>query len=795
MIRNFSYLCRSLSRNWSFTLAVIVSLSFGMGGTSAVLILLNGLLFRPMPYANGDRVLNVWSSAKTKPQMPVSYADFVDFRRRGTSFTEMAAYSIDSRDFTTPEAPESLNGAMVTSNFFDVLQVKPLLGRTFEPQDGHQPLIVLAYSLWQRDFAGRKSILGETLLLSGKPYTVIGVMPPTFAQPEPLWGQTAEYWCILPDISNLSRGLRFLRVVGRLKPDVSPGAAAAEMRGISTQLAKEFPQTDSEKTVLLVPLRDQMFGRMYRPLFLLLFVAMAVFLIACANVANLQFARSNARAQEMSIRLALGAGMRHLVSWTFAESLLLTCLGAAGGLTIGYVSTRALRLFAPAELRGFDQAAVDARILLLSGLLAVLATFLTAMPSASRLLRAASWTRITPYREAGVRQPLQNLLLTAELALVLPLVIATLLLARSFSNLTHVDPGFDQQSLLSLRFALPQARYANPSTRSAFFQQLLAISATTPGIRSAALSSSVPLTPANAEVAVDIAFQPDPNGPSQQVNYHVISESFFQTMGISMLSGRNFTPDDNESGTRVAIINASFAKQHWTAKDDPVGKVVSLRKENRVIALAIVGVVADIHSISLALPPSPELYVPLAQDNSLEMGLILRSAVPPTDLITPIRVQVARLDKQLPVTDVYTMDKIIYDSTTTQRFALILLLISATIALALALVGVGSVVAYIVSQRTREFAIRMAVGATQQAILNSLMRHILKFSLFGLALGLLLALNVNRIPRYLIYGIRTTDLASFVGAPVGLTAAILLASYMPIRAVLRIDPATLLRSE
>jgi putative ABC transport system permease protein len=797
MLSNLKYLCRSLLRNWPFTAAVIVSLALGTGGTSAVLILLNGILFRPLPYAAGTGVVNLWSSAPTAPQMTLSFADYRDFRTRASSFQGMAAYNVSSGDIVGAQSPENIAGAAVTGNFFDVLDIKPMLGRSFQASDDNQPLIILSYGLWQRDFGARKSVLGEKLLLSGKPYTVVGVMPPTFVHPEPLWERNAEYWRLFPDLAQYSRGFRFLRVIGRLKPGVSLGAATAEMKGIAAQLAQEFPQTDAQKTVVLVPLREQMFGELYKPLFLLLFVSLAVLLIACVNVTNLQFVRSNRRLREISIRLALGANLRNVIFWSLGESLLLVAFGGLGGLILGYLATRVLRLTAPVGLHGLNQTAMDSRMILFTCGLILLSTFIITIPPTIRLrmLRNSSWEHLSGgYRGASAKQQLQNFLLSAQLALVLPLLIATVMLGRSFWSLIHVNLGFEPQQLLSFRVPLPHSRYPSPEAIHSFFRRLLEQTAAIPATRSVAVSSSVPLTATNNEYAVDIFLQPSGPQTAQQVDYHVISDQFFPTMGIPILSGRNFNADDTESSPRVAIINAAFARLHWETSN-PLGQILFRRGEQAPIPLTIVGVVGDIRSRSLALPPSPEIYVPFSQDADLGMAMIIRSDGPPENLIAPIRSRVSQLDKELPLTDVQTMDEIIYDSATTQRFALVLLLLSSSLALTLALVGVGGIVAYIVSQRSREFAIRMALGATRHEIVSSLFRRVLTFGAFGIAVGLILALNVSRIPRYLVYGVRPIDLVNFAVAPSLLILIVLLASYIPIRRVLQIDPAASLRVE
>ena len=797
---------RSLQHNRFFAVVVVLTLSLGIGANAAVIFVANALLFRPLPYADSDRVVNLWSPsmAEPAPVMSVSPADFYDWKRRSASFSEMAAFNIADGDLAGPDHPENVAGAMVTTGFFDVLGVQPLLGRTFDWNDDHQSVIVLAYGLWQRDFGGRKSVIGDRMLLSGKNYTIIGVMPPRFVHPEPVWDRTAEYWRPLPDVSRMPRGFRFLRVVARLKPGVSVLAAAAEMKKIGLQLAAEFPQTNKDKTVQVVPLREQMFGGAYRPLFLLLLVGFAVLVVAAANIANLQLARANSRVQQMLLRLALGARTHHIAVWILGESLVLACLGAIGGFLLGYVALYALRLVAPADLRGLDLVTVDGRIALFALLLAALSALLIGLPPVSRLLRFRAGIHgllSGPYQETSPsRQRTQSLVMAAQLALVLPLLIATLVLARSFFNLVHQDPGFEPGRLLTLRVNLPSSRYSGPGPVRTFFTELLQKAGSAPGVRSAALTSSVPFTEANTLLPVGISFAPNlPADQAKQVYYRVVSEGFFQTMGIPLHSGRSFNEADTESSPPVAIVNRSFAREYLPGQD-PIGKPVFLYKQTgptnaTTVAATIVGVAGDVRFESLATAPSPEIYVPFGQDASLDMAVAVRSTGPASGLIGVVRSKAAELDRQLALRDIESMEQIIFSRTSRQRFAVLLITISSVLVFVLALIGAGGIVAYLVSARTKEFGIRMAMGATHGDIIKGVLVHILRFALSGTAAGLFLALAVNRIPANLIYGVRPITLGAFAGSTLVLISTVLLASYFPVRSVLRIDPANSLRTE
>lgn len=801
-MRELMIIFRSLGRNWKFTFVVVLTLSLGIGANSAVMFVMNALMFRPLPYTNSDRVVNLWSSSTGKPEpvMTVSYADFVDWKARSTSFSEMAAFAVASGDLVGDANPENVAGSAVSPNFFDVLEMKPMLGRTFDASDDKQPVIVLGYSLWQRHFGSQVSAIGAKLLLSGKPYTIIGVMPPKFMHPEPSWERSAEFWRPIPDFSAMGRGARFLRVVARLKPSVSFDVAAAEMKMLSLQLAQAYPQTNAGRTALLVPLRLQMFGEMYRPLFLLFAVAAVVLLVACANVTNLQLIRSNSRLVQMLVRMALGAMPRQLFLAMFGESMALALMGAAGGLCTGYLALHVLRLVAPASLHGLDLVTIDGRMVVFALFLALLCTLLIAIPPGIRLIRmrAGSVSQVsTAYFQSvtASRQRAQSVIMAAQLALVLPLLIATVILTRSFLNLMHVEPGFDPRHMLTLRVNLPQSRYRGPEVTRNFFQTLRQSALTIPGVRSVALTSAVPLTELNAELAVGVAFDPGASpGQIQQVYYRVVSEDFLDTFRTPLLSGRNFIETDSSDKPRVAIVNASFVKTYLPGQD-PIGKTVFLFKDANPVSVNIVGMAGDMRFKSLAASPVPEIYLPFAQDASLPMAVIVRTDVPPETSVAPLRDKVAQLDRQLPLRDVETMERIVYNGLSISRFAVLLMALSSVLTFILALIGVGGIVAYIVSERTREYAIRIALGATRGAIIRSLMGHIVRFGAFSVVIGLALALTLNHIPAHLIYGVRTLDIFSYSISVAAMIAAVFMASYLSLRGVLRIDPASVLKTE
>lgn len=801
MIRNLLYICRSLGRTWKFSTVVVLTLALGLGANAAVLIFANTLLFHPLPYADSDRVVNLWSSSSGQPEpaMTVSPPDFQDWQKRSTSFEGLAAFNVSSGDLVGHESPENVAGAVVTPNFFNVIGIQPMIGRGFDSGDDHQPVIVLSYSLWQRDFGGSKSVIGDKLALGDKPYTVIGVMPPGFIHPEPLWDRTAEFWRPMPDYSAMQRGFRFLRAIGRLKPTVSLGAAASEMNEINSQLAREFPQAGGRRTVLLVPLRQQMFGDMYRPLLLLFFVAGAVLLVAWANVTNLQLARINSRLPQIQIRLAMGARRRQLVFLVFGESLVLTVAGTALGLLLGYLALRALRLVAPSNLRGLELMAIDGRLLLFILALATISCIFTGLPSVWRLgrlsARSAGMQGSTYQGMKTSKHRAQSLIMAIQIALVLPLLIATSILARSFMNLVRVDPGFSGDHMLTLRINLPQSRYPDAEAARNFFKEFMAAVKTVPAVQQVAITSSIPLTETNTQMAAGLSLQQSaPADETKTALYRGVSEDYFQTMGIPLQSGRQFNTTDIESAPAVAIINTTLMHENFP-NQDPLGKSVFISRGAAPVSATVVGVVGDIRSQSLASPPAAEIYMPFAQDASLPMAVVVRTYGDPTGIIGSLRNKLAILDKQLTLRETQSMEQILYARTSFSRFAMLLMTFSSFLTLALTLIGVGGIVAYIVSERTKEFGIRLAIGATHADIIKGLLLHILKFAALGTVVGITLAASVKRIPANLVYGVKTDDLLAFAGSGLVLILTVLLASYLPVRNILQIDTTDLLRTE
>lgn len=801
MLSTLRHSCRSLLQKPVFSGAVALTLALGMGANCAVLIMANAVLLRPLPYADSDRVVQVWSFTPEHPEAlgTVSFPDFHDWEARSKSFSAMTAYNIATADLMRPTTAEELAGASVTVNFFEVLGMQPALGRTFRPEEKDAPVVVLAYSLWKRDFGGRTSVLGERATLSGKPYTIIGVMPQTFTHPEPLWSRAAEFWRPIQGFDRMGRGARFLRVLGRLKAGVDVDGASSEMNVIGAQLAAEFPKTDAGKRVRVVSLRKEMFGELYRPLFLLLSVSLAVLLVACANVANLQFVRVSTRVREVSMRVALGAKLRDLMSWFLGESLVLALVGGAGGLFLGYIVVSVLRKVAPVTIRGLDLAVVDVRTIGFALGLALFAALIIGLPPLMRILQLQAGSNpLQPNLHLGSsrsKRRTQSIVIGAQLAAVLPLLIATLVLSRSLFKLLDVDPGFSTGRLLSLRFDLPQARYSDTVQMHAFLERFANRAASVPGVHSVALTSSVPLTAPNTDFVVPVSVKRGESaGTAPAVYFRVVSSNYFDTLGISRLEGDIFSASDEESNARVAVINARFA-QEYLPHDNPVGKEVFVFLDAAPAVFRVIGMVQDARSVSLSKPAEPEIYVPYGRDTFLDMAMVVRTELSSRQIEGSIRSALAEIDKEVAPRDMETIEEIVRSCTSNARFATLLVSISSVLAFALSLIGVAGVVAYIISDRTKDFAIRLALGATYAEIMRNVVGRMLGLTACGILIGLPLATFVTRIPSDLIFGIRPLDLFSFGISALILAIGVGLASYLSASRIVAIDPARSLRVE
>jgi putative ABC transport system permease protein len=794
------------------TAAAVLTLAVGIGLNAAIFSMINLLLLRPLPYRDAERLVQVWTrdAQAGAENFVVSPADVVDWGKQARSFSSLTAYNVDMPDLQLADGAVRVPGAVVTSNFFETLGVTPLLGRTFAPDEGtpeKRLLLVVSHGFWQTRLGGRPDVIGQTLTLSGKPFTVIGVLRPDYRHPEPTWDQTAQLWRPMALTEGRGRGSRYLRAIARLKPGVSLDQAQTELTAIAQRLAAAYPESNAKRGVSLVSLRAQFTGDLGRLLALLQGAVVCVLLIACANVANLLLARVAVRTPEFAVRGALGAGRGRLLRMGLTESLVLAALGGALSLLFAYGGIAFLSAFAPADFAHYGDAQVMRELRLDVGvlgfaLLAALATvFCFGLAPAWQAARTNLNAALKSSRQSARGGRLRSALVIAEIALALVLLAGAGLLLRGLASLQRTDLGFRAENLLTIVMSVP--RGVEEARMAAFHEQVLAGIQTLPGVESAALTSTLPLTGLNDQsTGITMVGQPAPTGDSPPMaEYRTISSDYLRTMGMRLVRGRPLDGRDQPTTPRVLLVNEAFARAFFPDAD-PIGRQIipGLNSaEEPDTPHEIVGVIADFKHGGLQSPVAPAIFAALAQD-SLDMGVLtVRTSGPPEALSAAVQGAVWAVDKNTPLSNLVTMERIVDNLTARPRFNLLLLGAFALTALALAAGGVYGVMSYAVAQQTREIGIRMALGAQRGAVLRRVLWQGARLIAAGVMLGLLAAFGLTRLltglPTELPADVRATDPLTFAGVAVLLAVVALFACYLPARRATRVDPMIALRTE
>src|SRR5579864_5092906 len=762
MLNDIRYAVRGLRKNPGFTGVAVVTLALGIGANTAIFTVVNAVLLRPLPFQDPGRLMMVFGTDVKRHVTDdvISYPAYLDWKAQNHSFAGMEAWAGWSFNLAGGDQPEQVYALRITPGLFSLFGVKPALGRTFLPEEqqpGRHHALLLSHDLWVRRFASDPKILGRKVTITAdtdaESYIVVGVMPAGFQYT----GPHDQAW--VPLVQDRDRGHGFIRVVGRLKPGVSIRQAQAEMDTISVQLAKAYP--DQQERIWngpsspspayganVVPLHQQMAGDL-RPALLVFLGAVAfVLLIACANVASLLLARATARQRETAIRASLGASRGRLVRQFLTESLLLALVGGAAGLLLGQWGVAGLvALLSSVDLPvyGLDQIRIDYVVLgftllvsLGTGLLFGMAPALEG--SAADLNESLKEGGRTSSSGRG-RAKLRKLLVVAEVALSLVLLAGAGLLMKSFLLLQRVPPGFRPEKLLTVLVGLPRSRYRLPQQQAAFFDQALERIARVPGVRSVGIVSSLPMSGDQDSDSFEIENRPTPKGESHSTGDRAISADYFRTMGIRVLKGRALTNGDTAAAPKVVAINESMARRFWPG-EDPVGKRVSLESKPPVWR-EIIGVVADVRHSGLAHDPAPELYYPYQQSPQLglyspltHIYLVVRAEADPMSLVGAVRSQVSAVDRNQPISQVKTMERLMANSITPQRFSLLLIGIFAALALALATAGIYGVISYTASQRTHEIGVRVAMGARSADVMKLVLGQGLRLVAIGVAVGL-----------------------------------------------------------
>ena len=800
LLQDVRYASRTLAKSPGFVAAAVLALALGIGANTAIFSVVNGVLLKPLPYADEERLMVILHDSRN----PVAPANFLDWRAQSRAYERMGAAEYWTPDLTGTDQPEKLWALRMTSDVLPSLGVPPLLGRVFtqdEEQKGKDKVAVLGYGLWERRFARDPQILGRTIALNGESFSVIGVMPRAFRF-APFWATKAELWAPLAlGERATSRSGNSLRVFARLKPGWSVVQARAEMSGITDRLEKEFPGTN--RAVAVTPLKEKVVGNVETPLLVLLGAVAFVLLIACANVAHLLLARAASRQREIAVRSALGASHGRIVRQLLTESVLLGLAGGVAGLLLAVWGTRALVALGPPGIPRLDLVEVDGRVLLVSlvvslltGLIAGLAPALGSLGGTSAALKEGA----RGSTGGPLRGRFRGFLVASEFALALVLTVGAGLMMRSFVALQTVDPGFQPKGVLSLVVSLAGAGEEALQQRNAFFEQLVERVAAVPGVQSASAINHLPLAGDLWGWPFWVEGRPIPRpGEGQGATYRVVLPGYFKTMGIDLVRGRDIEPADGISAPRVVVVNEDLARQFWPG-EDALGKRISLDNPGRgeTTWLTIVGVARNAKRGAWTEKASNEMYLPFKQTSGSYlsyMTLVARTDGDPTALAPSLRRLVSEADSRATVSQVQTMAEVVKAVNGAPRFYLTLFALFAALALILAAVGIYGVTSHVVAGRSQEIAIRMALGARARDVVSLIVGEGMRVAGIGGLLGIGAALAMARLMRALLYQIEPTDPATFAVGLVALAAIALLANYLPARRATRVQPLAALRHD
>ena len=815
--RDLKYGWRMLWRDPGFAAVAILTLAIGIGANTAIFSVIDAVLLRPLPITQPDRVVLLWETDANRgiERGTASLAEFLDWRDQKHVFRELSAYRTLFFTMTGRGEPEQVYGGQASVNFFHLLGVAPILGRDFLPveeQPGNEQVVLLSYGLWQRHYGGDRGILGKSIALDGRSFTVVGVMPRGFS----LFGTNRDDELWVPFAfrrAELDRLDHEVIVFGRLKDGISVQTAQAEMEIIAARLRKEYPAIDQKNGLRIVRFKDDLV-RGLGPALLILMVAVGlVLLIACANVANLMLARASAREREMAVRAALGARSRRLLQQLLTESLLLAAIGGAFGVLFAYGGLQLLRVQLSTEgvyrsIRHPDWIGINSTVLLFTlGISLITGIFCGLFPalhvSRSALhqsLKEGSRGSTTGRKSHFVR----SALVVAEVSLSVMLLAGAGLLIRSLSRLLSQDLGFNSSHLLTMQIWLPEWRYSTAAQVSNFFQQLIPQVRREPGVRSASAVNYLPLTGWADYCNFDVAGRARP-APGEEFTsqFRVVDQGYLATMGIFMKEGRDFRSSDGANTEGVVIINESLARRYWP-NEDAVGKKIRLlfpptrtpwSPDPNPSWLRIVGVAGDIRDWAWSDPHEGYLYLPYVQNPSRLMRLVVRTNGKPAALTSTIRRAVADMDSNQPVTDVQTMDDVLDKAISERRLSMLLLVVFASAATLLAGLGIYGVMAYGVTQRTHEIGIRMALGAERKDVMEMVLRDGVKLIAAGLGIGALGCFASMRFLQSQLYGVGASDPLTLAAAAVSLTSVALAACYFPARRATKVDPLVALRYE
>jgi len=802
LFQDVRFALRSFRRNPGFALAAVVTLCVGIGSTTAIFSVVDGVILRPLPYDGANRAVALWQNNRGAgiERDDVSSANFIDWKERSTRFERMAAIEPNGLDWLGPEGPQELSTWMVTRDFFEILGTRPILGRTLQPQDyqpGAPTAVMLGFSTWRDRFGADSSVVGNTITLDETPVMVAGVLPVDFQYPP-----NGEVWAprAFTEGARQQRAANYFMVVGRLAPGVPLGEAQAEMDAIGAQLAAEYPDTNAEIGVSVVPLAVQVLGSVRPAMFVLLASVVVLLLIACVNVANLVLARGTQRGRELAMRATLGASRPRMVGQLAVESLVLALVGGGLGTVLASWGVASLRSVAPAGLPRIESVTVDLRVLGFALAVTVLTSVLVGFGPLLRVARSDLREQLsdTDRGSSGGRGPvrLQDTLVVGQIGLALILLSGAGLLGRSFVKLLQQDPGFVTEHVVA--FTTQAWRfYPDAPGRAGFVRVATETLEQAPGVVAAGMTSSLPLagTIYADRATFTVIGQPEPRpGQEPSARGAAVTSGYFEALGIPLTSGRLFRSTDDQDAPAVVVISETLARRHFGAKD-PVGERLLLTFAGPPVPAEVIGVVGDVRHQGLDDPPGPALYLPHAQHPTGAITFTVRTTAPISTALAGLKEQIWALNPRISLTDTGSLEGLLSDTLRQRRFYLLLLGVFASVALFLAVIGIYGLISYAARRRVAEIGIRLALGAQARTILALFLSRAGVLVAIGVGTGLGGSLLLTRYLGSLLYEIQPNDPVTLLGVAVLLAGVAITATWVPARRASRIEPASTLRGE
>jgi predicted permease len=811
-IRNLRHALRLFVKSPGFTVAAVATLGLGIGANTAIFSLIKTVMLQPLPYRDPGELAMVWNAAHHSGMTWLSIQEIVAYRDEARSLAQLAAYTETNANLTGGEEPERVRAAAVTANLFETLGVAPVHGRAFlagEDRPDAAPVVMLGHGLWQRRFGGSPAVVGQTIPVNGRPRTIVGVMPRSFRLPlDYRAARPTELWFpLVIDRANLGQwGDRSQFAVVRLAPGTPPATASSEFKVISDRWIRAGFVIDSGDGTLVrsaIPLREFITGNLRRPLFILFGAVAVVLLIACANVANLLLARADVRRREVAVRSALGAGRGDIVRQLLTESVVLSVAGGAVGLALAAAGIQLLATLRPAGLPRVEDAAIDAGALAFTAALSIVAGVLFGLVPAFQLSRQGLAPVLNESGRGGapgrIRLAVRRGLVITQLAFSVILVVAAGLLLRSLLELHRIDLGFDPRQVLTAQLQLPLADYREPASVVRFYRQLTERLETLPGVRAAGAARVLPLARTIGDWSITIEGRPYVREENPNGDYQAVTPGYFAAMGTRLVSGRFLSAADREDTLPAAVVNDTMAARYWPGQD-AIGKRFQMGGQGTTLPpLTIVGIVATARHNAVVEEPRAEMYLAHAQlpqvvgGPARAMALVVKTEADPLSLAGAVRDTIRALDANLPIADVQSMEQVTADALASPRFAALLLGLFAVLALTLAAIGTYATISLLVTERSHEIGIRMALGAERRTILGWILGEGLTLAAAGIALGVAGALLLTRVLETLLYGVGALDPLTFAVVPAILAAVAAMASFTPARRAASLDPITTLR--